>query len=784
MAALSIGGSVFAQENGESGDETLVQEEGTASDVEHPDAQDDQPEQPSLQEEEPSADAAGATDHELPEITVQAPYEAPPARPSPTPAATPQTAAPARVETEAELEASATDDMESAYGPVDGIVATRSATGMKTDTPIVEIPQTVSVITADQIEVQGAQTISQALRYTPGLLTQPNGASSVYDESRIRGFTPLYYLDGMVLPLDQFFATPRMEPFGLERIEVLQGPASVLYGQNSPGGLVNMVSKKPTEDPFGEIELQTGSHDRRQGAFDIGGPVDKNEKVLYRLTMLARDAGTEVDYTKDNRFFIAPALTFKPDADTELTILTSYGKDESDYPHQYLPAQGTLRFNPNGRIPRSRNVGEPSWDDFDREQWWVGYAFEHRLNDTWQVRQNLRYASVDVDFDALRGEGLLPDMRTLIRSAVGLRAAADTFTVDNQLQGDFRTGALEHTMVFGLDYLRTDADFRQTLAFPVAPIDIYNPTYGAPIPPLAATIENSQLVDQTGVYLQDQIKLDRWILTLGGRHDWASAEVQDYLAGTAASQNDSDFSWRAGLGYMFDNGLTPYFSYSTSFQPQIGISVDGTPFDPATGEQYEVGIKYQPVGTDALFTIAAFDLTRENFLTQDPVTFISRQNGKARVRGIELEAKVSLTDHLVVIASYAYLDSKITESDNPLEIGRPLELTPENQASAWLDYMFDRGVLDGLRVGGGVRYVGNYLGETVSADPIVVPSYTLFDAMVSYDLGKFSPKLDGTELALNLTNLSDEYYVTYCYTEVYCSLGQGRMVLGSLRYRW
>lgn len=675
-------------------------------------------------------------------------------------------------------------------GPVQGFVATRSVTGTKTDTPITEIPQAISVVTQDQITEQGAQTVSQALRYTPGVFTEINGEGAKYDETRIRGFLPIIYLDGMPVALNRFFATPRIETYGLERIEVLKGPSSVLYGQNSPGGLINLISKRPTSTPFGEIELSAGSHNWWQGAFDFGGPGNADKSFLYRFTGLVRDSDTAVNFNNNNRLFFAPSFTWR-NWDTSLTLLTHYGKDTGAYPQQYLPAQGTLFFNPNGKISRSFFVGEPGWDKFEREQWAVGYAFEHRFNETWQFRQNFRYMAVDNYWQAHRSEGLQPDLVTLTRGAYTQATDGRAITMDNQFQADFITGPLRHKVLFGADYVRTTGNNDMQMAYPfpfptpwtapVQPINVFYPSYGAKVPGLAPRSDYFDTKNQLGVYLQDQIKLDRWILTIGGRHDWSEVSTADHIANTFVQERNSKFSGRAGLGYAFDNGVTPYIVAATSFEQEVGVDAVGQPFKPTTGVQYEAGIKYQPVGTKALFTAAVYDLTRQNVVSSTP-GFISIQTGEVNVRGLELEAKVSVTDQLDLIAAYTYMDSEITQSANPAELGKPAPMTPRNMASGWVDYV----VLPGLKLGGGVRYVGANYSQTsdFTVEQFPVPSYVVYDAAVRYDFGALDRSLKGLELRVNATNLFDKNYVTYCYGYAYCSLAPGRTVLATMAYRW
>jgi len=677
---------------------------------------------------------------------------------------------------------------EPAAGPIDGYVASRSVSATKTDTPLVEVPQAISVVTRDQIVDQGAQSVSQALRYTPGVFVEPNGGSSRYDEIRIRGFTPVQYLDGMQVALVQFFATPQIEPYGLERIEALKGPSSGLYGESAPGGLLHLVTKRPTETPFRELEMKVGTFDLWQLAGDFSGPIDDAGQFLFRFTGLFRDADTIVDFTRDNRRFVAPALTWRTkDRDTQFTLLASYGGDDGTYPHQYLPAQGTLLPNPHGEIPESRFAGEPGFDTFERDQYSIGYAFSHKFDDIFSVCQNMRYSNVDTFFRAFRSEGLQADLETLNRSAFSQKVDANTLTIDNQVQANFTTAMLAHKMLGGLDYVYTEGDYDVKFAFGAVPtLNIFDPQYGSDFPVLSDFLNTHQERDQLGIYFQDQIKLASLALTGSVRYDWASSETDNLLTFTTTKQDDEALTGRVGLSYMFDAGIVPYASYATSFQPQSGTDSAGQPFQPTTGEQVEVGVKYQMNRTNSLITLAAFDLTQKNILTPDPADPVNFnvQTGEIKVRGIEVEARTEFFENVELIGSYAFLDSEVTKSNNASELGRRVPLTPEHQGSIWANYSFSSGVFKGLQIGGGMRYVGTTFSETTSANPLKIPAYMLFDAAVHYDLGELLPIADGAELSINATNLLDNYHVTYCFGTSYCSLGASRTVFGTIRYRW
>lgn len=734
------------------------------------------------------------SDTSLPAVTIDAPQqrraEPRPARQSSRSAtATRRVRAPRRVAAPPAPPAVAAQASERIDGHVDGYVATRSGSGSKTNTPLRELPQTVNVITADQIRDQGAQSVSQALRYTPGVLAESYGGASQFDAyTQIRGFQADTYLDGTRLPngtTSTFWASTVMEPYGLERIEVLKGPSSGLYGQTSLGGIVNMTSKRPTDTPFGEIQLQTGSFDRKQVAFDFGGPTDATGQFLYRLTGLVRDADTQVNFMKDNRAYIAPSFTWRPDADTTLTILANYQSEwGGKTSFNYLPTSGTLTFNPYGRLPRDLYVGEPTFDRFSRQQGSIGYQFEHRFNDALTVRQNLRYFEVDAQLRALNRVGeLQADNQTLNRAAFGIDTGARSLALDNQAEVRFLTGPFSHLALFGIDYRMEDNHYNVGRGA-APPINVYNPTYGLAIAEPIISQFNSTTSTQLGGYAQDQIKFGRWVATIGGRYDVADADTLSGSPGVIARQRDSAFTGRVGLNYLFDNGVTPYVAYSTAFQPQPGTDYFGNVYKPTTGDQIEAGIKYQPPGTRTMITVSGFSINQQNRLTADPdSTHIGKfvQTAGARVNGVEIESKTEVTRGLNIIASYAHLDHEVTASSNPADIGKRLAQTPNDQAALWAMYEIQGGDLRGLGVGGGMRYIGKTYDLS---NATVTPGYALFDAVIQYDLANLSPQFKGARLSINGLNLFDKYYLTECTTGSGCTLGLGRTVLATLTYRW
>lgn len=686
---------------------------------------------------------------------------------------------------------------ETGKGPVNGYAARVSATGTKTDTPILETPQSISVVTQDQISDQQAKTVNEALRYTPGVSLDGFGSNVFFDSIKIRGFTAPQYLDGLRLPNDaSAFAVPRIETYGLERLEVLKGPSSGLYGQSDPGGLINMVSKRPLDTPHFEVVGTTGSFDRLEGAFDVGGPVSTNPNLLYRVVGLARESDSEIDFQENNKLFIAPSATWR-NSDTSLTFLSQYQKIENDGYQQYVPGQGTLLSNPNGRIPRSRYLGEPGFDQYDLQQWSVGYEFEHRFQPGLEFRQNLRYFDITQDMQAMRGDGPLLFDRLFFRTPIYVDADASNFAVDNQLQADFATGPLMHTVLLGLDYQRTRSSNVSLLANPFTaptnyiPIDVFNPVYGsAPIASpdmLFRYLDIDTRLEQTGLYIQDQIKLDRWTLSLSGRQDWSTVETTSggfYPPAGGYERDDSARTGRVGLSYLFDFGLAPYISYSTSFVPNATADISGNTFKPTTGEGKEIGIKFMPNGSNLMMTAALFDILQKDVLTADPLTggLTSVQTDEARVRGFELEVRGNVTRELEIVGGYSKLDPEVTKSLAGYA-GNYLPNVNLEQASLWAKYTWLDGPLAGFGIGGGVRYVGENYGDQANA--IYIPSYTVLDATASYDFAYLDPKLSGWQAQINATNLEDEYYVASCQSGLaYCGLGAGRTILGTLKYSW
>jgi iron complex outermembrane receptor protein len=669
---------------------------------------------------------------------------------------------------------------EHANGPVHGFVATRSGTATKTDTPLIETPQSISVITTDQVRNQGAESIGAALRYTAGVSGDVNGGSDTrFGGLQIRGFDmtmPGLYIDGLRVPSSNYVHFNGLEPYGAERLEVLKGPSSAMYGGSGTGGLLNYVTKLPTAREFGEMSVSGGSFNRYQGQFDMGGSANKEGTVLWRLTGVVRDGETQVDFTKDDRIFIAPAVTFRPNDDTTITILANYQRDRAGWGLQFLPASGTLWPNNGRTIPVSFFAGVPGFDAFNTEIATAGYQLAHDFSDNITFRQNLRYAWQHNLEKVFYGAGYTDEAAgQYARVGSMSNSTINSFAVDNQLQGKFTTGIFNHTTLVGIDYRNTafrDTAYAVTTSTP--DINVFNPVYGNDWTIGGLTDNTGIKQSQVGLYAQDQIKLGRLSFQLGGREDFVTTTVDSGLANTTASTDASAFTGRAAVMYNFDNGIAPYFSYSESFLPVLATNAAGGLLNPETGVQYEVGVKYQPVGLNALFTLAAFDLTRDNVVTYAPPSYTAEQTGQVKSRGIELEGTVSLADGWNLRAAYAYVDAVLTQ--DPVNLGKAPPTVPLNRASLWSDYTLSSGMFAGLQFGGGVRYVGATWGD--DANSFRVGASTVVDALIAYSK-------DNWRLSLNMTNLADTRYVAACYSAASgCFYAEGRKAIAKLTYRW
>ncbi len=588
----------------------------------------------------------------------------------------------------------------------------------------------------------------------------------------------------------------------------MRGPVSVLYGKSSPGGLLNMVSKRPTTEPLKEVQFKAGTDSLFQTGFDFSDALDDDGVYSYRLTGLARSANAQQKGSEEQRYAIAPAFTWRPDDKTNFTFLSYFQNEPETGYYGWLPKEGTVEPLPNGkRLPTDFNEGAKN-NTYSRNEKMIGYSFDHEFNDTFTVRQNLRFAQNKVSQKSVYGYGMCSDPlytkdqealkaspclsipqsqwgHTLTRQYVIDNEKLENFSVDTQLQSKFATGSVGHTLLTGVDFMRmrNDIDSWFGYAGSVAPSDIYNLDrsdfdFGAhpnPSGPYRVLLKHKQ----TGLYVQDQAQWDKVLVTLGGRYDWADQSSFNRDYGNKSERDDKEFTWRGGVNYLFDNGVTPYFSYSESFEPASQTDANGDLFAPSKGKQYEVGVKYVPEDRPIVVTGALYQLTKTNNLMADPNgSLFSVEGGEIRARGVELEAKAALSASVNVVGSYTYTDAEYT-TDTTYKGNTPAQV-PKHMASLWADYTFFDGPLSGLTLGTGGRYTGSSYGDP--ANSFKVGSYTVVDALVRYDLARVG--MAGSNVALHVNNLFDREYVASCFNTYGCFWGAERQVVATATFRF
>jgi iron complex outermembrane recepter protein len=670
-------------------------------------------------------------------------------------------------------------------GPINGYVADKSLTGTKTNTPLMETPQSISVVGREQIRDQNPGNLAEALRYAPGVRSETFGADTRNDWFKIRGFDAQdvgLFQDG--LQLQSFaFATWKFPPFGIERIDILRGPSAVLYGGSGPGGLVNVISKKPPYEPLNYVETGVDSFGNSYLSFDFGGPVatssGPSKELFYRLLGTVKGGDTQTAFTPDNSYFIAPSFTYKPDIDTTLTVLASASKTDTRV-QGFLPYVGTVVEAPFGRIPTRLFASDPSVDYHRREQEMIGYQFEKNLTDDLTVRQNARFAHDDVRFQTLLGNGYVnsdPATAQLSRFNDFASDVANQANLDTQLEYRFATGAVQHKALVGLDLKSYEVADRQAFDFATPSLNLLNPVYGIPQGFPGTVFANQTITQkQAGLYAQDQLKLGRFTLVLSGRNDWVDTLDSNRILPNS-NRDESKFSGRAGLIYNTDLGIAPYVSYATSYNPIIGTNfATGQLFKSETGEQTEVGVKIEPAGLNGYFGAALFDLKRQNALTTDPVNSLqSIQTSEVTSRGIELEAVANVTSEMKVTGSFTNFHIFVSKDDNPALVGTVPTNTPSTIASLWGDYTFKTGPLTGFGFGAGVRYNGISYADI--ANSLVVPEYVVGDAAIHYEIRNW-------RFAVNVTNIADKIYVGSCSTPTACFYGDRRRAVASVSYKW
>jgi len=677
-----------------------------------------------------------------------------------------------------------------ATGPVKGYVGKQTTAGSKTDTPIKEIPQAVSVIGREELDDRAVvNKVDEALRYTAGVATQPFGTDPDTDWYFIRGFDAGQsgvYLDGLNL-FAYGFGNFQVDPFMLERLDVLKGPASVLYGGANAGGIVDMQRKRPTDEPLYYTEIGINSNGNAFAGFDISDKVGASETMTYRLTGKIAGGDGYTDFTHDLRGFVMPQLTISPDDTTSFTVWAyAGGLDQVHTGNGFLPYEGTVIDRPGvGKISRKFFPGEPDLDTGRYDQQMIGYEFEHEFEGGWKFSSNARYGHLD-KYEYLVYPSLWASQTELQRLNFMGDTTTDTLAWDNRVENEFELGGATHKIMAGVDYRLYRIDNVQNSIFGAGfpnpepfngNLDVLNPNYGQTQPTPRSLYSELVTMNQIGLYAQDQIRFgDGWLVTLNGRYDYVETDFKNRLT-PADSFKDSDSAWsgRVGLAYEFDNGLTPYVSAATFFNPMVGRGGSG-PLKPEEGEQYEAGIKYDPAFMDASFTASVFQINKRNNSVSIPVAPWVDQLGEVESRGIELEGKINIDENWKLLAGFAVTDVTVKENTpNPALVGKTPYLVPDYTASMWADYSVTEGAFEGLSLGAGVRHKGPSWAD--EANTLRVPDSTVFDAAIRY-------KKEGWTAALNVTNLFDKTYVEACRTAGACGYGDARTITFKLSKTW
>ncbi|HCJ2702113.1 TPA: TonB-dependent siderophore receptor, partial [Klebsiella pneumoniae] len=578
----------------------------------------------------------------------------------------------------------------SASAPTEGYSASTSLGATKTDQPLITTAQSVSVVTRQQMADQGANTISQALEYTPGVYSSFGGGATRFDAISLRGYhggdVDNLFLDGMRLMSDGgSHNVLQIDPWFIERVDVIRGPSSALYGQSVPGGVVNLTSKRPQFSQQGHIRLTGGTQNTKGAAFDYTDAI--NDQWAWRLIGMTRSSDTQYDHTREERYAISPSLLWQPDSDTSLLLRAYLQKDPSGGYHGSLPLDGT-RYAHNGRkLSPSTNEGDPG-DGYQRRQQIYSYEFDHQFTDVWSVYSAGSYTHTNVSLDQVYQVGWIDDSDMLARGYSGSRGSLDGWSTDNRLRADFNTGDLAHTLILGAEYHR----FRNDLwtgaggAAPLNPFSGYTAQTGHTV---TYSDDNNRRYYQTGLYLQDEMVWNRWHVDVSARYDRIVSQQVSDTQGTSNRRSDDHISGRASLLYALDNGLSPYLSYSQAITPAMLPGADGKPLKPTTAEQVEAGLKFQPPGSSDLYSIAIYDLTQKDVATRDPniatATYIPA--GKVHSQGVELEAHHQITPQLSTIASYTWNRLRFQDTKDGTDNNTP-QLTPDQMASFWARYQF------------------------------------------------------------------------------------------------
>ncbi|MBE9193034.1 TonB-dependent siderophore receptor [Gloeocapsopsis crepidinum LEGE 06123] len=676
-------------------------------------------------------------------------------------------------ESEEEIQVIVTGEQDDPYRVRNTTTATR------TDTPIVETPQSIQAIPREFIEDQSASDLGDVTRNVAGL-----NQFSVYQDFALRGFR---ISDESVLynglrgnPYNFFTNSPILS--NVERVEVLQGPASVLYGQLQPGGLINIITRQPEADPSTEIRGIAGSYEQFGIQFDSTGSVDTEGQLLYRFNAVHLGADSFRDFQSSDYFQIAPSLTWSINDRTTLALTGEWFDDSRrGQRDRGIVAPGGNLF----AVPISFTVNEPD-DRAGSNGYAIQLSLNHAFTEDWQLNATGRFARGEYFNRYHNPTNLLDDLQTITRDYRDQKFISNSFAADIYAVGEFATGSLNHRLVIGADTTIQNNTQDGFFADPiedggdVPALDIFNPIYGQANPDNYTLLfdRSRDQLRQYGIYLQDQIQFsDRWQALLGLRYDFFDNESNfrgDFGFGES-SFSDTALTLRGGVVYEPVDNLFLYTSYSQGFVPQSETQQGpdrGGPFDPEQSWQIEVGAKASVFDNRLTATLATYYIIRENLLVSDPVDFDRLlQIGEARSQGVEVVLVGRITDDWSLSANYAYNDAEVTRDIDSSLVGRQLENAPRHSAALWTRYNFPN---TGFGIAGGLRYVDD---RPTFNESVQLPSYVVFDAALFYSLREL-------QLAINFDNIFDTTHFIGGYDETAVSPGQPFTVRFTASYRF
>lgn len=644
----------------------------------------------------------------------------------------------------------------------------------KSNLPVAETPRSVQVVSRAVLDSAQAQSLTDALNNVPGVTAGQYGRRG-WDDLIIRGqvASDSLFLDGLRTASSNRVAE---QVFGLEQVEVLKGPASMEYGLVLPGGVVNMVSKRPQAEAFARLGVTYGSYDLRQSTFDVGTPLSDNGKAALRINGLLSDSNDATDHVWFKNNYIAPSLSLDLGEDTDFTILTSH-QDRSYIRQQGLPLSGSINSNPNGSLPRSRFTGEPDQSPYHGVENRVGYSLAHRFGDGWTFNQNLRWQDFRLDGQLVsNGAFASASSPMLRRTAQEQHYDGDTLSLDNNLQNVFDTAFGSHDITAGVDYLRMRESLHNTRCT-VGNLNAYNPVYGQRINCTTPATWTDITTRMTGAYVRDNWKInDRWLVTAGLRRDMTDTYGLNHLTNARIATDANATTGAVAVMYEVVPNVRPYLSYATSFFPNSGVDASGNAFKPEEGEQWEAGIKFDLVPGRTLLTVATYDLRRKNVLQADPSDDAnSIAVGEQRSQGLEVELNSDLTDKLSLIAGYAYTWATVTDDGGQTQTqriteGDRLNNVPRHTANLFARYRFT-GTPLGWELNGGFnaaseRYTNGYY----------LPGYAVANVGVAYATPHW-------RTALNVKNLFDQHYYAGGLASA-VALGDDRTALMSVTYNY